>query len=176
MENLQEKLLTVDLSKLNVMPKSSDPDPPTADLGSGPSGAVVVHEPQEGPADADDAVKVSTIKCNLPMTENRGNCNNKVFGKWDAFRKHLDEFHDKENWPEWPEGKKTKPVGYEHMEEGTGPMVRCWSVSQAFSSMVLIFTAGEGNARGRLCPERISTLIGGAETATEKDTTPMSQT
>ena len=137
LEDLQEKMLTTDLSKLEVMPKSSDPFFSAADLGSGPSGAVVVNEPHEVGHEAKDAEKASTIRCNLPRKDPySGNCQNKIFGKWDAFRKHLAEFHDEENCPEWPAGKKTKPVGYEHMEEGTGKMVRCWSVSQVCYSIV----------------------------------------
>ena len=143
MEDLQEKMLAVDTSELDVMPESSGPVPP-ADIGTGPSGQVEINEPWEFPAEA--PIRKSTIRCNL-LNVSGNHCNDKPFGKWHAFRKHLQIFHDKENCPEWPKGKDTKPVGFEHMEEGSGPMVYCWSVLYAHFSIEAEFSPQGGQLR-----------------------------
>ena len=91
----------------------------------------LADEPVKYPAEV-DRVKKQKMACRLPFKKDGiMPCPHPTFTHFDALKKHFNKEHSEAQKPKWTKKRGGKPVGYEDVEEDTGPMVMCRSVSSA---------------------------------------------
>ena len=140
MEALADMLIQTDLSGLQEIPEEDK----TSFAISGSSNApTLADEPYKHCAEV-ERVKKPKMACRLPFKKDGTTpCHHPTFTRFDAMKKHFKKDHSEAQQPKWTKERGGKPVGYEDIQEDTGPMVMCRSVS-VVSSKLYIFARMRG--------------------------------
>lgn len=128
MAALAALLTQTDLSGLREIPEQ---DKASFAISGSSNALTLADEPVKYPAEV-DRVKKQKMACRLPFKKDGITpCPHPTFTHFDALKKHFNKEHSEAQKPKWTKKRGGKPVGYEDVEEDTGPMVMCRSVSSA---------------------------------------------
>ena len=125
---LKKRLEATDMTVLTAVPAAEAEA--YAVRGGGPAGKIFnvdIREPVE--VGAVERKSESTIVCRQGARSDTEIPCVSTFVNWDGLQKHVDKYHKGTilDWPKKVQGamKRSKPVGYEDLEEDRGRMIKC---------------------------------------------------
>lgn len=124
---LKKRLEATDMTVLTELPAAEAEG--YAARGGGPPGKIFnadISEPVE--VAAIERESRATIVCRQGARSDTNIECVSTFVTWDALQKHADKYHADAplDWPKRVKGsKRSKPVGYEDLEEDRGKMIKC---------------------------------------------------
>ena len=122
MDALTKMMHKADMSSLQEIPEQ---DKASLAISGSSNAMTLADEPCKYSAGV-EREKKPKIPCRLPFKSDKVTpCHHPSFTHFDALKKHFYKEYSEEQRPEWTKKKGGKPVGYEDMEEDTGPLVKC---------------------------------------------------